>query len=178
MIDVSQCKLFLTNISTLKEISKDSSDMNNIQYMTDSQIEVIDFDMVKRNYANNLSLSEECAKSVDGIVFWNDELTFIEFKNGKMANEKSNIKRKILDSLLIFCDIVGKNINFTREKVIFILVYNEQKNSKYMIAKKISDKANKEFIKFGLEEFKKLYFKNVHTYTENEFNSYIKRKIT
>lgn len=95
MIDVSQCKLLSTNISTLKKISKDNSDANNIQYMTDSQIEAINFDMVKRNYANNLSFSEECAKSVDGIIFWNDELIFIEFKNGKMANEKSNIKRKI-----------------------------------------------------------------------------------
>ena len=32
------------------------------------------------------------------------------------------------DGLLLFCDIVDKNIKFTRENVIFILVYNEEKS--------------------------------------------------
>jgi len=51
----------------LKQTSMDDSIKDEIQYMTESQMEVIDFDMVKRYYANSLGCSEECAASVDAI---------------------------------------------------------------------------------------------------------------
>ena len=38
-----------------------------------------------------------------------------------------------------------------------------------MISKLIHNKANKKFVRFGLEQFEKLYFKEVFTYTESEF---------
>ena len=180
----------MDNLSSLKEISKDDSDKSNIQYMTKSLLEVINFDEVKKKYINSLGLSEDNASSVDGILEIGDRVDFIEFKNGKMKNEKRNVKDKIRDSLLMFCDITEKQICDTREQVEFILVYNQEKNpvhgrvvseeiqesySRIEIAKYFSKKAKKEFIRFDLEKFKKLYFRDVHTYSEEEFKDYIER---
>lgn len=88
---------------------------------------------------------------------------------------------KIYDSLLIFNDIVGENISFCRKNLYFILVYNEGKNScesdrvgqqdssKAIISKYVHNKAKKKFVRFGLDRFEKIYFKEVFTYTEYEF---------
>ena len=68
---------------------------------------------------------------------------------------------------------------FCREHVNFILVYNESKNpddhtkpvenSRVAIGKYFSAKANKKFVRFDLNRFKKIYFKDIYTYTEKEF---------
>lgn len=92
-----------------------------------------------------------------------------------------DVYNKIYDSLLIFNDIVGKNISFCRENVNFILVYNESKNplesgkedkedsSKARIGKYFASKANRKYVRFDLERFQKIYFREVFTYTEKEF---------
>lgn len=92
-----------------------------------------------------------------------------------------DVYNKIYDSLLIFNDIVDKNISFCRENVNFILVYNESKNpsergkehkedsSKARIGKYFASKANKKYVRFDLERFQKIYFQEVYTYTEKEF---------
>lgn len=103
MIEWKKYKIFKENVSTLKEISKDDSDPKNIQYMTESMNPAINFDDVKTQYANNLELSEEVVSSVDGIFESSECLIFVEFKNGKMQGEKSKVKDKIRDSLLMFC---------------------------------------------------------------------------
>lgn len=92
-----------------------------------------------------------------------------------------NVYNKIYDSLLMFNDIVKENISFCRENVSFILVYNEGKNpdkdnkvkkedcSKAAIGKYFYGKAKKRYVRFDLERFKNIYFKDVFTYTEKEF---------
>lgn len=79
---------------------------------------------------------------------------------------------------MIFNDIVDKNISFCRENVNFILVYNESKNplesgkedsSKARIGKYFASKANRKYVRFDLERFQKIYFQEVYTYTEKEF---------
>lgn len=45
-----------------------------------------------------------------------------------------------------------------------------------MIGKHVSQKAGEELIRFDLERFKSLYFRDVHTYTEKEFETYIKKR--
>jgi hypothetical protein len=181
-------EFFRRNISTLRELSKDDSNEKEIHYMTESEIEAVDFDVVKTKYANELGLSEEVAKSVDALLYKSEQITFIEFKNGKMNNQKNNVKDKIKDSLLIFCEITGKTIADTRKETDMILVYNEKKNlnakkvakdevqranSLTTIAKHCMRKGNQEFILFGLEKFKTLYFRKVHTYTEKEFEKFL-----
>lgn len=99
-----------------------------------------------------------------------DNVYFIEFKNGKMSNKEGfMVQKKIYDSLLIFNDLVEQNISFCREYVNFILVYNESKNSKDEITNHFFKKAKQHRVRFNLKKFEKLYFKNVFTYTENEF---------
>lgn len=177
-------------VSNLKELSKDTSISGRECYMTESTEQAIDFDKVKTRYLNSLELSEENASSVDGIICKDDDVIFIEFKNGNMRNEKRKVKDKIRDSLLIFGDITGMGIAHMREYGTFILVYNEDKNpltdqekrarrdgesspSLVKIARYFSDKAEEEFIRFDLERFKKLYFKNVYTYSKERFERYI-----
>ena len=115
-----------------------------------------------------------------------NKIFFVEFKNGALEKNKKmifNVYNKIYDSLLIFNDIVHQNISFCRENLYFILVYNESKNSyeecetkqedspKAMISKFIHNKAKKKFVRFGLDKFEKIYFKEVFTYTESEFEN-------
>ena len=177
--------IFKQNMSTFKETSYDK-DGEEPGYMTDSQIQVINFDKVKDGYIKNLALSNTPCSN-DALYFGKDnKIFFVEFKNGVLderPRRNFNICKKIYDSLLIFNDIVNKNISFCRENLYFILVYNESKNrreacrteqeesSKAIISKKIHKKAKKKFIRFGLDRFEKLYFKEVFTYTESEFEN-------
>ena len=59
MIDLNSYEIFSESRQSLKETSKDDSNSQDIQYMTSSEMEVINFDLVKRKYANTLDLSEE-----------------------------------------------------------------------------------------------------------------------
>lgn len=186
MINIEGFPIFQNHLFPLKELSKDNSDKANIVYMTNSEMLAVDFDQVKTQYANGLGLSEEVASSCDAITYHTSHVTFIEFKNGNMKNAKANVKSKIKDSLLIFCDLTNTKIADTREKVDFILVYNQQKNpvsnqeknsiadskSRDAIAKYFLAKGKQELIRFDLERFQKLYFRKVHTYTEEEFEKH------
>lgn len=76
----------------------------------------------------------------------------------------------------MFTDIIGENISYCRENVNFILVYNESKNSdelqgsaKASIGKYFAAKAKKKYVRFDLERFERIYFHEVFTYTEKEF---------
>lgn len=191
-IQYDKIALFKENKSSLKETSKDS-DSSNPECMTNSEIEVINFDKVKESYIKDMKLSYTPCSNDALYIDKNGELYFIEFKNGIIKPHTIfNVYNKIYDSLLIFNDIVGKNISFCREHVNFILVYNEGKNlsgnydnenknsfkdceiknqdsSKARIGKYFYSKAKKKYIRFGLERFEKLYFHEVFTYTEQEF---------
>lgn len=84
---------------------------------------VINYDHVKRYYMNSLKKSEENAASVDTLVQdENGHLYMIEFKNGEIDNKE--IRNKVIESLLIFCDITKNTIEFTRQNMDFILIYN------------------------------------------------------
>lgn len=124
-------------------------------YMTNSEIQVINFDKVKESYIREMNLSNiPCSN--DALYIGKDKkLFFVEFKNGVIKkSDIFNIYNKIYDSLLIFNDIIGENISFCRQHLYFILVYNERKNtsesddaggqisSKAIISKYIHKKAN------------------------------------
>lgn len=94
--------------------------------------------------------------------------------------------------MLIFLDIVNKNIRFSRKYIDFILVYNLAKNSlhnqrkngglqdsisRILIGKHIKKKAGEELVLCDLGKFKGLYFKNVHTYSQKEFEEYIQNSL-
>ena len=185
-------KIFYNNIFTFKETSIDNDDGKE-KYMIESEIKVINFDAVKKEYMKDMGVSEVPC-SIDALYTNdNENYYFIEFKNGIVKPKIYNIYNKIYDSLLIFNDITNSTISFCRKNVRFILVYNEEKNnqvidkenssiqatpSKNKIAKSFSNKAKKKFIMFGLEKFEKLYFKEVFTYTEKEFENEFLEKIS
>ena len=51
-------ELFKNSLSSLKETSKDS-DSKEISYMTESDLQVVNFDKVKEKYAKKLGLSKK-----------------------------------------------------------------------------------------------------------------------
>lgn len=191
-------ELKIYNTSTLKQTSKDD---NNEEYMTESTIRVINFDSIGGDkYSKNNKLNIQL-KTNDVLFLHNDKkYTFIEFKNGKLVDKtnKINIKKlkdielKILNSLFVLGDIEEKSLSSLKEITDYILVYNEEKNTpnernsiseigNYFINQgNISSEKTKtereEIICFGLEKFKDYCFKNVHTYSKEEFEEKFVKK--
>jgi len=161
------------NNSSLKDTSKDKK-----EYMTNSEkIKVINFDnLSKKGYSKMLRLKVQSFpfKTNDALYLdvENNKFIFIEFKNGSFSVNEKNFKEKEL-----------------REITDYILVYNKEKNPHIFSAvdmgnyivnlgtlnnKKIRNL--KEGISFGLEKFKGYCFKNVHTYSKEEFEEKFVRK--
>lgn len=175
-------EIFKNNLSSFKDTSIDT-DSDNVEYMTHSEIQVVNFDKVKENYIKDMKLKNTPC-SIDALYINEiNDYFFVEFKNGLMSNKKVfNVYNKIYDSLLIFNDILQTNISFCREHVNFILVYNGSKNpedgtsetnedSRVKIAKYFTNKAGKHFVRYDMDKYQKIYFKNVFTYTEEEFEN-------
>ncbi len=179
-------EIFEHNKSTLKEISKDFHNQQHISYMTYSEKEAINFDKVVEEYQQIYNLYKK-PKSIDALVYTDDKIIFIEFKNGVIENKKrkkefkqkiSDIKNKILNSILIFNDIASSQININRTIHDFILVYNGKKNSKEkMVNPMLRNGSSGGLIRFNLEIFKKYCFENVYTYTKEEFEQNFIRKL-
>lgn len=186
MIDIQEYDIFIKNKSTLKETSKDDVDKKDIKYMTNSELEVIDFDGVKDYYIKDLNL-KNTPRSNDALLIKDNELYFIEFKNGKIGKkELNNVKYKIYDSLLIFTDIINKCVDYTRRNLNYILVYNKdyrpnplgkldkgevQESREYdKIWGSLNQFANRDPDPFKIgKQFEGLFFKKVYTCTEEEF---------
>ena len=153
-----ECEILKNNISTFKETSLDS-DSEVETYMSMSEHEVVNFDKVKKQYSEKLRVKEPC--SCDA---------YYQGINGQ----------EYFVGLLMYCDIMNCTVSDCRKKLHFILVYNENKNgqakedsAKIKIGKYFSKKGKKELIRFDLERYQDLYFKSVHTYTEDEFESFL-----
>lgn len=188
MIDTNEYPILKNNLSTLKETSIDNHNkkVTEAEFMTESQIKVINFDDVKKDYIKLLHLSDT-PQSNDALYINSKEYAiFIEFKNGYvLGKEKFSIRKKIYDSMLILTDIIGKGISYTREHLDYILVYNKDKNteednsktkyskseSRDKIDRTLLGYGNDSFIECGVEIFKGYCFKDVHTYTQEEFES-------
>ncbi len=122
--------IFQNYLSTLKKTSLDKGSGQK-KYMTESEMPVVDFDKVKKAYVRELRVKPKSMPcSSDALhIGKNGNISFIEFKNGKINYmQRYNIHQKIYDSLLIFGDMTGKGLSFCREHADFILVYNEMKN--------------------------------------------------
>lgn len=183
MIKIEDHEILKNNISTLKDTSLD--DDNDI-YMTECEYQAIDFDGVKDNYVDGRHIKPN-PSSNDALLIIEGKAFFIEFKNRDMKKEIFKVKKKIYESVPILNDIIDAQISSTRKELEYILVYSEAKNSTNeeeknqhkkslnAIQKSISAKAKVEFIRFDLERFKNFFFKDVHTYTEKEFDDFLIR---
>ena len=176
--DWQNISLFRNHMKSLKEISYDD---DNEKYMTQSMALAISFDDAIKDYLKAHDCPNETLKSVDAIAEFNKKPVFIEFKNGVLDSKETKIKipAKIKDSLLVFGDIANCTINYTRESVEFILVYNLDKNPRKpinfreMINGHIQRYAKTQNIRFGLGKYKNLYFKEVRTYSADEFGEFL-----
>lgn len=192
MIKFENYDILYSNMSTLKETSIDNRNKGYTAYMTVSDRAAVNFDDVKREYIRTLNLSEE-PKSNDALFLTDkNELVFVEFKNGFMDSAKKYaVRKKVYDSIIILTDILNLGIGSLRDKMQYILVYNEtvnkeetdvkKKNSHVQssdafdsFAKNVSRLAQKEYICFGVRIFENYCFKKVHTYTEKEFEQFLK----
>lgn len=166
-----------------KTLHECSLDDENGEYMTESEIQAIDFDDIKDDFCK-LSSNIKSLKSVDSLYF--DErrgmLYLIEFKNGHLGkdnnlNQRSKniqigkLKEKIYDSFLLLKKEMEFNLD--QSKIVYILVYNEEKNksnaSTFNLAVHMGRIANKEVVRFGMDKFENYLFKEVHTLTEKAF---------
>lgn len=191
-IKLEDFSVFADHFSTLKMTSLDNSDGQK-KYMTESERAAVCFDDVKDEYVRPLGMSE-IPRSNDALFDeGNGTLVFVEFKSGGIDSQKQfAIRKKIYDSTLIFTDITSTGISFTREQMKFILVYNDvvnkdvdrgkppserkpvQSSEAYdNIAKIISNYGGSEYIGFGLGIFQNYCFREVHTYTQAEFEKYL-----
>ena len=192
MIDLSSYTIFSSNLATLQSTSLDDT---NGQTMTNSQRLVTNFDHVKNAYIRSHSFGDSL-KSVDALFTDNGgNLVFVEFKNGFLSKaEQYSLFKKLYDSILILLDITSESFPSIRNQLKFVLVYNSTANASNKdpdllhkmeftngispsydyIAKSISSLARTEYICFGLKPFYQYCFKEVHTYTPEEFDNYLK----
>lgn len=192
MHNLSDYRIFRENMATLKETSKDESDKEHIEYMTESGRKVVHFDGVKDEYVEDLGLGV-VPNSNDALIDGRDKVVFVEFKNGYINfPEQFKIRKKIYDSVLIYSDIVSEGISKMRTYLEYILVYNEdvnkdnpelpEKKDKHVqrsasfdnFANTVSNLAKDEYVGFGIRMFENYCFKRVHTYTKREFEKYLK----
>ena len=198
MADLDQI-IFQEHLVTLKETSADfRNGLKTVQYMTESQLQVIDFDAVKNEYSKPLQL-REVPKSNDALFEADGHvIAFVEFKNGKLdRKDRYEICRKIYDSILILSDLTSLKLSDIRQRMIYILVYNEHANinNANVVSPAVQEKSKKidrslamdgfaremmrlskqEYIILGLNKFQNYCFKEVHTYTQKEFEDYLKK---
>ena len=189
MIRASDHDIFMNNMSTLKETSVDKRDPKNIpiKYMTESNIQVINFDGVKNDYIKKMGL-KQTPNSVDALYIGiNGRVVFIEFKSGSI--KKWEIKGKIYHSVFIFSDIAKVGISEMRRNVDYVLVANEDKipsvetdknhhvqpsESHDALAKSIGKFGAIKYSPFGLSDtFEGYCFRHVDVLTKSEFENYI-----
>ena len=167
-------KLYDNCKTTLKETSKDSK---NNEYITFSALEVYNFDAVRDAYYdnNNLRPVAEEVNACDVLYVdqkQNDERYLIEFKNSPLSTSNINhteIKEKILGSLLILTDIKQISISETRKNTKFILVYSNEKEVRNRF--KTAEKSRVFVIpkKFNLKKYEKIYYKQCLILGNDEF---------
>ena len=143
--DKIEIDIFIKNKKSLLEVSLDDSDKNNPVNMVDADKDiskdiVIDFDDVKTDFCKKFHKSYKVFKSAGALLYSEvkNKLIFVEFKNGKVKE----VKTKLKDSLLVFSNIVDVDLKFCHKYLEYIVVYNYEKNKKYVEQEK--DKYRKE----------------------------------
>lgn len=193
MIDLNEYEILKNNKISLKQASLDNNNKFVENYMTNLELDVVNFDLVKDKYCkmNNIKIS---LNSNDALYYDENNITFIEFKNGKISKQEAiKIRGKVYDSVIILSDITTQKISYIRDNVDYILVYNKIKNQENIdssskkevdfspslnnFTKTLSKPANKEYVAFGLNRFKNYCLKNIYTFTEEEFEDYINTKL-
>lgn len=186
MNNILEDEYFIQYISSLKDTSYNKSAKT---FLTNSDLQVINFDKVKDNFVSDKKISSP--SSVDALYYNNGILYFIEFKDAEC--KEHILHKKIYDSIIILSSKLNISVNEIVENSIYIVVYSSEKN-KDMISKiyKNKDITSENFIEnpnvyydiantfgksynqytifFKLEQFKNYLFKDAYTISEKIFN--------
>lgn len=171
----------LSQKDTLHNLSYD--DANNA-YMTDSTIRALHFDGIKDRFVQAFGVQPQGFHSVDAVLQSKAGNTtyFIEFKNGNFEIGQ-DVAPKIPDSIILYADIKDSKIEDIRTHCELILVYNidskplsdsESRDLKSRLH--LYKKAEREMVRFDLRRYKGTYFRDVHTYDEDQFAEFLKKK--
>jgi len=159
--------------TTLEKTSKDDSNKKiSPQYISNSQLEVYNFDKVKEVFEKNHNFPTcKSVGSCDALyINKNDnEFYLIEFKNTHLRglkNKKPEIREKFFGSLLILTDIVAIGISKTRKVVHFILVYSD---AKQQIKNEIGIRSESESEEFSFKKYENIYYKKCLRLNDDEF---------
>lgn len=173
-------EMFKKSVCTLKDASKDDC---NGEYMTESDLRTIKFDSVKVKYAKKYFPGKTHEyKSVDALLQTNDNVYFIEFKNGKLGGEeRAEVREKLSNTLLLFSDILETTFSKFRDHSIFILVYNSenvdgQKKSFNKIVQNVYERSELKNKRFNLKKLAPFLVNNVETYTKEEFEVFLSQQ--
>jgi len=110
-------------ITTLHDASRDDK---NQKYMVDSTVKAVNVDQMMKDYVKALPLQDGRPRSVDAMVEKADGTEcLIEFKNGNVS--KDEVLNKLYATLLMFQDDYGLPVEYARQHISFVLVYNREK---------------------------------------------------
>jgi hypothetical protein len=158
---------------TLEKVSEDVNKPPEARFMTSCKKMVVNIDKFKNDFVKNMGLSQ-VPLSCDALcMVSSNEIFLIEFKNGEINNLKNyQVKVKIFETLLILTEKLDKTIQFTRENVTFILVYNKDVAHKIFIHRNVFSHTSNFKVDMGLGRFEKIYFKAVNVYSKAKFETY------
>lgn len=176
MINMSHA-LLQSHLSTFKETSYDA---NNHQYMTNSEIQVVNFDDFKNEYCSLHGWSNSGFRSTDALWIVSGKLYLVEFKNGNIFTcqgkicdlTSEEIRTKINESIIILSDAFTQCVSDFRNDATFILVYNDSK-FRSRIHDFVTQRSGVPLIRFGMNRYKGTLFHDVKTLNESEFSSFI-----
>ena len=155
-----------------------SYDESRKQYMTESQLKVINFDRFSKYYCKTTGVAKEPTTNDALYKTATGKWVFIEFKNGTI--KKDEIYRKIYDSLIMMIETgMIPDFAYARTQMSYILVYNKEiilqekrekeQTSKDRMHRHMEEKADEIFCLFGLEKLREYLFEDTQTYTKEQF---------
>ena len=160
----------LDHFTTLKRASEDDSKG---EYMTQSLLEVINFDKIPNEFARGKGWPG-VPKSSDALYIDSSSWTFIEFKNGDV--DKTDVHRKIYDSILMLLELgIIPDFDYVREHINYIVVCHKERfitqkaPSLAAIQAHVQNRAKSEIVLFELAKLKGYLLAEVHTYSPKEF---------
>lgn len=156
----------------LKIASEDTNKFPHV-YMTEHAQKVISMDAVMDGYLIKRGMHKGDAKSVDALYMLSSgKLCMVEFKNGEFT--PAEIIEKALSSVLMFNEITETNISFTRENMVFVLVYNQEVkhvNYRQLYAEQRSHRQKERISLFKLDHLNHFCFSQVEEIEKTEFDS-------
>lgn len=119
----------ITNINGLSKTLKELSCNDEKTNMTNALNKAISGDELKKLYTKNFKFSDRLS-SVDAIYkFANNSIYIIEFKSEKI--DKKNIYKKAYDTFITLRELeIIKNLNYSINYVLYIVVYNKKIDKK------------------------------------------------